>query len=113
MTTAITRTPPERSSQSIPSSPRTVIDARMPRAEEFLILLPRTNCEGARVAAERIGTMIEKTTMSSGQGENFAITISLGVGERTDDDSVDTLVNKADRALYQAKANGRNRVKAL
>mgnify|MGYP006292722397 FL=1 len=81
--------------------------------EEFLILLPRTNCEGARIVAERIRKMIEKTPMSSGEGQTFTVSISLGIGERTDDDSVDTLVNKADQALYQAKANGRNRVEAL
>jgi len=81
--------------------------------EEFLVILPRTDCEGARVVAERIRTLMQVTEMSDGRGQTFTLTVSLGLGERFESDSVDSLVGRADEALYKAKENGRNRVEVL
>lgn len=78
--------------------------------EEFLVVLPHTDCVGAGVVAERIRTRMERTAMDSGKGYTFEITVSLGIGARLDNDDVDSLVGRADRALYNAKKNGRNRV---
>jgi diguanylate cyclase (GGDEF)-like protein len=81
--------------------------------EEFLVVLPHTDCIGARVVAERIRTRMTRTSMDNGKGYTFAITVSLGIAAHLDNDDVDSLVSRADRALYNAKENGRNRVKVL
>jgi diguanylate cyclase (GGDEF)-like protein len=75
--------------------------------EEFAIILPQAGPEGALVVAERLRSRIEKTDVP-GVG---CITASLGVATFPLDASArDLLVTTADRALYQAKRMGRNRV---
>jgi GGDEF domain-containing protein len=76
--------------------------------EEFLILYPDTGREAARTAAEAIRHAIATTSV---QGVERPITASLGVAVLPED-AVDaaTLLRNADRALYAAKTNGRNRV---
>lgn len=77
--------------------------------EEFLVVLPETESEGAGEVAERMRRLIEKHTFPCGK-----LTASLGVAASTflDGDSPDTeeLVGRADKALYRAKEDGRNRV---
>jgi diguanylate cyclase (GGDEF)-like protein len=80
--------------------------------EEFVVLLPHTSEEAAWKLAERVRTAIENCAFDFG-GQNFSVTASIGVASveggslsATDDD----LVLKADKALYQAKNNGRNMV---
>lgn len=81
--------------------------------EEFLVVLPHTDRKGARVVAERIRSRMEKTAMDNGRGGTFAITVSLGISAHQREDHVDSLVRRADEALYTAKANGRNRVETM
>lgn len=72
--------------------------------EEFCVLLPRTALADARGLAERVALHI------AGEGEP-RVTISVGIDEaRPDDTSADPLLQRADAALYAAKAGGRNRV---
>jgi diguanylate cyclase (GGDEF)-like protein len=77
--------------------------------EEFLLILPNTNLENARGALERI--------LSAGLGAHpggGSVTASIGVAE-TDADAVTdwaTLVEVADRRMYEAKRTGRNRIVA-
>jgi len=78
--------------------------------EEFLVLLPRTNRDGAGLVAERIRHFMGRTPMEDGRGGSFTITVSLGIASRRDGDQSDSLVNRADGALYTAKNEGRNRV---
>jgi len=79
--------------------------------EEFVVLLPHTCEEAAWKLAERVRAAIEDCAFCF-DGQNFSITASIGVASveggalNTDDD----LVLKADKALYQAKNNGRNMV---
>lgn len=73
--------------------------------EEFLLMLPGTNLTGARTRAERLRTRIAETTL----GGKHRITISAGVAELERGMGVDDLLAAADRALYTAKENGRNR----
>jgi diguanylate cyclase (GGDEF)-like protein len=77
--------------------------------EEFLLVFPGHPLEKARDMCEKIRGYIGERPVSSPKGE-VSITASLGVAEYSGDGSLDDLVNRADSAMYQAKAEGRNRV---
>ncbi|QIR15967.1 sensor domain-containing diguanylate cyclase [Shewanella aestuarii] len=74
--------------------------------EEFVVTMPNTNIETAKLAADRIRQNIEKSTFYNDK----KVTISIGVAEGQDlsAHSFHALCQKADLALYQAKKNGRN-----
>lgn len=79
--------------------------------EEFTILLPHTPKEGAALVAERVRYQIEKNVMELDDDQQIRYTISLGVAQLDDTISTfDSLINTADKALYEAKETGRNRV---
>ena len=73
--------------------------------EEFIIILPFTDLENALILAEKLRKKIEEHDF-----DGINITISFGVTELKIDDNADTLINRADEALYKAKNKGRNRV---
>ena len=75
--------------------------------EEFTMLLSDTNAQAAFLAAEKLRQIIENTAFNS-SGKNIAITISCGITQFTDNDTADSAFNRADKALYDAKKNGRN-----
>lgn len=78
--------------------------------EEFVILLPETDLEGAYLFAQKLRKLILEFSFTT-VGK---ITASFGVGELHENENKMTLFEKVDKALYQAKNNGRNRVeKAL
>lgn len=80
--------------------------------EEFIVLLPESAAEQAAVVAERIRHHVAAHRMETSQGE-VAVTISAGVAELlAEEDNLDRLIHRADRALYAAKQAGRNRVVA-
>jgi len=74
--------------------------------EEFVILLPQTNAVSAVAIAERIRLAMSENIKI----EEKSVTASFGVVEVEEGLSVDKLINRADEALYEAKAAGRNRV---
>ncbi len=81
--------------------------------EEFVIVLPDTDPEGGKKAAERFRKIIENMEVEV-NGEKLTITASFGVAGITsssDTNSItpDLVINTADRCLYQAKEAGRNR----
>lgn len=76
--------------------------------EEFVVLLPETSVEEARVLAERLRLAIAALPASSCGGAT--LTASLGVAGRSGTTSLEQLVAEADRQLYLAKEQGRNRV---
>lgn len=80
--------------------------------EEFTIILPEENMKGAKIVAERLRANIEKHNFSSlAESGSLKITISLGIAEYpVNGKSEDQLVRNADKALYQAKAEGKNKV---
>jgi diguanylate cyclase (GGDEF)-like protein len=76
--------------------------------EEFVVLLPSTGREDAQLVAEKIRAAIAQIRVA---GVERAITISIGIAGLPDDaGDAATLLRMADRALYTAKAAGRNRV---
>jgi len=78
--------------------------------EEFGVLLPRADSSGVVVKAERVRTNIEKESFVLGL-ETIKVTVSIGVAHfPRDGQTPDEVVAQADRALYAAKASGRNRV---
>ncbi len=79
--------------------------------EEFAILLPGTPLDGACRAAEKIRRAIEGCTFM-GEMEDLQVTASFGVTSlsKSGAESFNTAYRAADRALYRAKENGRNRV---
>jgi diguanylate cyclase (GGDEF)-like protein len=77
--------------------------------DEFLIMLPETGAKGAAQVAERIRKTIE-TTIDAELGLPARVTASLGIAScRTNIGSAESLLEKADIALYRAKSLGRNR----
>ncbi|OAJ70557.1 diguanylate cyclase [Methylobacillus sp. MM3] len=74
--------------------------------EEFVILLPQTNLDGALSMAESLRQTVEQFS----RPDFPHITVSIGVAECQTGEDVDTLFKRVDEALYHAKASGRNRV---
>ncbi len=78
--------------------------------EEFVALLPQANLQQAQEIAERIRNRFEHTTLTV-EGRQFSITASFGVSAfKHETDTLDSLIQKADKALYVAKEKGRNMV---
>jgi diguanylate cyclase (GGDEF)-like protein len=77
--------------------------------EEFIILLKDTNISGARRVAEKIRLLAEQHTYVF-TGSALQVTVSLGLTELHPDDTLQSLIARADQALYSAKQSGRNRV---
>ncbi|MFC1674040.1 GGDEF domain-containing protein [Pseudomonadota bacterium] len=77
--------------------------------EEFTAILPETSLAGAKKLAERIRQTVAEQHVE-GAGAPVELRISIGVSEAHGDASLDTLLFESDKALMQAKAEGRNRV---
>lgn len=77
--------------------------------EEFIVSLPKLSLHEAGNLAERIRKTIVETPLHTEYGR-IHITVSFGVAESNDSISLDTLIHRADQALYSAKENGRNTV---
>lgn len=80
--------------------------------EEFVVLLPNTPPENAVIVAEKIRQGVAQLDIPYSPDEEDTLTISIGIASTLSDDKFDAkqLMSRADQALYQAKANGRNRV---
>ena len=73
--------------------------------EEFAVVLPETDLEGAAILAERL-----RRAIAEAPWEHRAVTISVGAATASDSSTGGQLIERADRALYEAKRLGRNRV---
>jgi diguanylate cyclase (GGDEF)-like protein len=78
--------------------------------EEFAIVLPETDQEGAWSVAERMRESLSTVPIPVSDDHSARVTSSFGVAELLDDQSGDDLLRTADAALYRAKAEGKNRV---
>ena len=77
--------------------------------EEFMLLLNNTSREGTVQLADRIRQTIEETVCFC-DGKSISTTVSMGISELVENDNRDSFFKRADKALYQAKESGRNRV---
>lgn len=78
--------------------------------EEFAVMLPHTDLEGARCVAEKLRLAIAHARIHTAKGE-ISLTVSIGVAiHQPNDEDGSRLVMRADNALYAAKQGGRNRV---
>jgi len=80
--------------------------------EEFCILLPQTTLDEAAVIADRIRQLIHSTPYPHGKGQPLgAVTVSIGLSSYSKFlDTPETVIRAADRALYHAKSQGKNRI---
>lgn len=81
--------------------------------EEMIVLLRNTPLENAMLVGEKLRKSLEDHTVRDPKNI-YKVTMSVGVSEfGPDDDNIDTVIKRADEALYKAKKNGRNRVETL
>ena len=73
--------------------------------DEFLLILPQTACSVALTVTERLNQAVTNVTRATG---SMPLTLSIGLTEAVADDDIMTIIARADKALYQAKSDGRN-----
>lgn len=79
--------------------------------EEFAVLLPETEASQSLAVAERLRQIVSTTAVPVENGELTRVTVSIGIATAREDDSdLDKLLGRADRALYEAKRTGRDKV---
>ena len=88
---------------------RTIDTAVRYGGEEFVIILPQTDFNGAVISAKKIKNLIRKQNFTQIQGE---VTVSIGIASLPDENinTVDDILKIADDFLYEAKNSGRNRI---
>ncbi len=89
---------------------RTDIFARV-GGEEFGLIMPETTSEAAEKVCEKLREVIAETAV--GAKEKVNVTVSFGVTQAKESDTVESIYERADRALYLAKKEGKNRVVRL
>ena len=79
--------------------------------EEFVIVLPQTNRDGAKTISEKILTTVQNIQLKNESGERITITVSIGYVTEcmTKNSDLENLVGEADKAMLIAKSKGRNR----
>jgi len=78
--------------------------------EEFVVILPGTTLAMARQRAEQLRQSVGALAVPTQDGDVGQVTLSAGVADRDDGDSPEALLRAADRALFDAKRGGRDRV---
>ncbi len=81
--------------------------------EEFVVLLPDTGYENAITVGNNIREKVSSNKLVDNNGKKKSlgyVTVSIGVASNSADDDVDSIFERADKALYIAKNQGRNKV---
>ncbi|TDB04265.1 sensor domain-containing diguanylate cyclase [Halomonas marinisediminis] len=78
--------------------------------EEFIVALPKTHLQDAQMVAERLRSKVRELTVMEAMPDHL-LTVTIGIAEVLDEETdLDELIQRADRALYDGKHGGRNRV---
>ena len=80
--------------------------------DEFVILMEASE-QDARGKAEQIRRAAESIGYGTGKDSGGGLTLSIGVGEAAEEDSLESLIARTDKAMYRSKQTGRNRVTAV
>jgi diguanylate cyclase (GGDEF)-like protein len=102
-----------RFSQIIKSCLRANDSAYRYGGEEFTVILPETAGEEATTVAQRIRSALEAEQFNPEGGKKVTVTISIGVTEYQPKEEMSAFIQRADRAMYHSKQNGRNKVSML
>ncbi|BEQ14327.1 GGDEF domain-containing protein [Desulfoferula mesophila] len=78
--------------------------------DEFVVIMPETDLEQARWAAERIRSSVHENDFQLKKGPPVCATISVGAAQHQGEETPADLLERADRAMYRAKQEGKNRV---
>ncbi len=82
--------------------------------DEFMLILPETSLAGAENLADKLLALVRATALPVPGGRAVPLSISIGVaGLKTSDGTIDTIIKRADKALYSSKQRGRNCVSTL
>ncbi|PKN72691.1 MAG: PAS domain S-box protein [Candidatus Cloacimonetes bacterium HGW-Cloacimonetes-3] len=77
--------------------------------EEFLFVFPETSCQGAMIVIDRIRSKVERMNLKCG-GMNIKVTCTIGLSYHHGEMGTKDMINEADKALYQGKRCGKNKV---
>jgi len=78
--------------------------------EEFVLVLPSTSLEAGALAAERVRGLLASAEITDSTGERIPVSASFGVASYVAEETLEQVIDRADRAMYRAKSAGRNRV---
>jgi len=77
--------------------------------EEFAVLLNATNLKGAELLAERLRNAVQSLNIKHAD-DKFNVTVSMGITQYCENESLEMIMDRSDKALYKAKRTGRNKV---
>jgi diguanylate cyclase (GGDEF)-like protein/PAS domain S-box-containing protein len=78
--------------------------------EEFVVLLVNTKRDDLLKLAERLRRLVEKSVLTLDSGETLRVTVSIGATLAIDGDTVESLIERADKLMFESKRQGRNQV---
>jgi diguanylate cyclase (GGDEF)-like protein len=78
--------------------------------EEFLILVQNIEAQSLLALGEKLLHLVRQSHLTPPDKRNLSVTISIGGTLVRENDSIESVVDRADRLMYQSKANGRNRI---
>jgi len=78
--------------------------------EEFVLLLPQTSIEEAKIAAEKLRSELRKTALGAVPAGDLTCSIGASQYPSQKVDGIESLIERADQALYRAKTSGRDRI---
>ena len=102
-----------RIGQIIQSCLRTMDSAYRYGGEEFTVILPETSAQEANNVANRIKTAVEFENFFPEPGNVVTVTISIGVTEYYNQESLSSFIKRAAQAMYISKERGRNTISSL
>jgi diguanylate cyclase (GGDEF)-like protein/PAS domain S-box-containing protein len=82
--------------------------------DEFMLILPATSALGAENLADKLLNVVRNAELLYHDGKPIRLSLSIGIaGLKPDDGNIDTLIKRADDAMYASKQGGRNRVTSM